>query len=303
VATIETGQSSVNELALTQNGSYVLGTSPAGVVVIHAASRQVTSVIPAAGASGIAIPASGNEAYVVQNSQNLLSVIDTRMLSVVGTLGVPGFARRIAVNTSGRLAIVTLSGGGANLIDLAGRTIVGTADVAPGVWGVTFANGPRRNQWKPLYAFQAAITAGGTGYVAREGAGTLPLAELPGGRIAGTAVVVGYACNGDVLTNDPDGKIAIIERGPYPIGCAFSEKFANVVAAGAIAGIVYNDTRPDGGYENLVTMATGPVPIPGAFVRRSTGLELAAGAPLQVTMTTCGESMSCRGVLLDWLNW
>ena len=294
VATIEPGLGPVNELALTQDGRFVLGTATnTRVVVVNVRTLAVTATIATSGSpNGIAIPSSGREAYVVQLGPSLVTVIDTRSLTVTGTISVPGGPRRIEVNTNGRLAIVTDDASGqATLVDLVKRSVLATANVGPKPWGVAFLNGPQRNFELP---YNAAVIAG-VGYAAQESAVTIPLDDFPSGRVRGTAVDVGFACAGDPLTNDPAGKIAIIQRGPLPPGtaCTFTEKLTNVLAAGAIGAIVYNHTV---GGEAIIGMGGTPVAIPGVFVARSTGLALIAmSPPVVVTMQSCGQSKSCRG--------
>lgn len=64
------------------------------------------------------------------------------------------------------------------------------------------------------------------------------------------------------------GKIALIQRG----ACRFDEKLAVAQSQGAIAAIVFNDTR-----EDVLTMGGNPiVNIPGVMIRGSRGNELAA---------------------------
>jgi minor extracellular serine protease Vpr len=46
------------------------------------------------------------------------------------------------------------------------------------------------------------------------------------------------ACNGDPLLEDPEGKIALAERGV----CAFREKAQNAIDAGATAVVIYNNS-------------------------------------------------------------
>jgi hypothetical protein len=142
---------------------------------------------------------------------------------------------------------------------------------------------------KPV--FNAAVIASVGAASAQEGTFTRPLAELPSGTIEAELVDAGRGCNVDVLTNDPAGKIALVERG----GCGFAEKLAKVEAAGAVAAVVYNSVA---GGEDIVTMVGAPASgIPGVFVARSTGLGLKGAAPLSVTIRACGRSASCRGAL------
>jgi PA domain len=97
-------------------------------------------------------------------------------------------------------------------------------------------------------------------------------------------------CDASSYTSFPAGKIALIERGV----CTFYQKLSVANAAGASAAIIFNSAPPAGcptvpvpGANNcqaLVGMgaATGSatLPIPAAFVQRSTGLLLRnASAP------------------------
>ena len=94
-------------------------------------------------------------------------------------------------------------------------------------------------------------------------------------------------CDATSYTNFPPGKIALIERGT----CTFYQKLSVASAAGASGAIIFNSapatgcpTVPTPGANNceaLVGMgaATGvaPLPIPAAFVQRSTGVALRDG--------------------------
>jgi PA domain len=94
-------------------------------------------------------------------------------------------------------------------------------------------------------------------------------------------------CDANAYTSFPSGKIALIERG----ACTFYQKLSVANAAGASGAIIFNSapatgcpTVPTPGANNceaLVGMgaATGvaPLPIPAAFVQRSTGVALRDG--------------------------
>jgi PA domain len=94
-------------------------------------------------------------------------------------------------------------------------------------------------------------------------------------------------CDANSYTTFTPGKIALIERG----ACTFYQKLSVANAAGASAAIIFNSapatgcpTVPTPGANNceaLVGMgaATGvaPLPIPAAFVQRSTGVALRDG--------------------------
>lgn len=92
-------------------------------------------------------------------------------------------------------------------------------------------------------------------------------------------------CSADRYPAAVAGKIALIERGT----CTFYVKVQSAHAAGAIGAIIFNSTPETGGTcpayptpgsircEALVGMGGGgqaPLPIPAAFVQRSTGIAL-----------------------------
>ncbi|GBD17223.1 hypothetical protein HRbin26_02141 [bacterium HR26] len=124
-------------------------------------------------------------------------------------------------------------------------------------------------------------------YPAVEGAFTKPIVTLPGRVMTGEVVHVGRGCPensivpgspADPYLADPNGKIALIERG----ACRFDEKIGRAQLAGAIGAIVYNTAA---GGDALVlmsgrqafTLADGrpvEINIPGIFVGRSAGVAL-----------------------------
>ncbi len=74
-------------------------------------------------------------------------------------------------------------------------------------------------------------------------------------------------CDGEEITGDLTGQIALISRG----GCYFSDKVWNAQQAGAIAAIVYNNAGDD-----LINMSAGSheddeFTIPGAFIGQTNG--------------------------------
>lgn len=138
---------------------------------------------------------------------------------------------------------------------------------------------------------------------ASEASGTPLITSQPGGVMTGEVVHVGRGCPADPDTglaapdpylNDPNGKIALIERGL----CRFDNKIARAQQAGATGVIVYNSAA---GGEGLLTMGVdnpvavgGPavvgtaITIPAIFVQRSTGILLRDGTP-PVTATATSE--------------
>lgn len=118
-------------------------------------------------------------------------------------------------------------------------------------------------------------------YNATEGRGefTVPVVFLPGQKMSGPTTYVGLACTagGDSVPPDSSipvppatasGQIALIQRGI----CRFDEKATNVINAGYIGMVIFNDeTRGD----DVLTMIGDRREIPGVFVGHSTGLKIA----------------------------
>jgi hypothetical protein len=115
------------------------------------------------------------------------------------------------------------------------------------------------------YRMLAMITDTGKEFVAIPG--TDVPAVTPEAPLEGPTRFVGLACNGMALpAATAEGQIAVVERGV----CAFSEKAANVSAAGYAGGIVFNN--PDDCESLLTMLVEGDIPF--LFVRRSTGLDI-----------------------------
>jgi hypothetical protein len=140
---------------------------------------------------------------------------------------------------------------------------------------------------KPTY--NSAVVWSGNAASAQESDWTTSLSDVPGQELSAQLVDVGLACNGVPLTNDPAGRIALIERG----ACAFTEKVVNALNAGAVGAVVFNSAA--GGEQILSMGGVGPVAIPAVFVARSTGLALQTLSPTLVTMRSCARSATCRG--------
>jgi hypothetical protein len=121
---------------------------------------------------------------------------------------------------------------------------------------------------------------------------TPPIAELPGGIMAGEVVHVGRGCPevpGEIVPEDPyladpAGRFALIQRG----ACRFDNKIARAQNAGATGVIVYNFDGDDGliliGGESTVqdgapSVIGTVITIPAVFVGHSTGAALRDGTP------------------------
>src|SRR5262249_24681079 len=145
-------------------------------------------------------------------------------------------------------------------------------------------------------------------YPAVEGAFTKPIVELPNKTMSGDVVHVGRGCPpgtpglpaGDPYLANPNGKIALIERGL----CRFDNKIAWAQQNGAVGAIVYNSAA---GGEALVLMGgDNPVQqgspqvigthvtIAGIFVPRSTGLAIVSA------LSTATVSVNAKAVFDGW---
>jgi hypothetical protein len=116
------------------------------------------------------------------------------------------------------------------------------------------------------FKINAVNLTDGTPIIASQGSDTTPLE--PGDTIEGVSVFVGRACIGDpaVPAGDPlTTDIAVVERGV----CTFTEKVANVIAAGGYdAVLIFNRTGTDGGCDGSLGMSVeGDIPTFGVAPR------------------------------------
>jgi hypothetical protein len=102
-------------------------------------------------------------------------------------------------------------------------------------------------------------------------------------------VFVGRACNGDKLLKKPRGKVALIIRGT----CFFSDKGANVAAAGATAAVIFNNPNQPGAFPQAVQLVN-PVSIPVVGISNPAGTAMGASGQLTWTNTT-SFPQGCRG--------
>jgi len=109
-------------------------------------------------------------------------------------------------------------------------------------------------------------------------AGRVGGAQLPPTSHPDDYVFVGRACNGDTLSADPSGKVALISRGT----CFFSDKAANAAAAGATAAVIVNNQT-------------------GAFPQ-ATRLVNSVGIPVVGISGAAGTAMGASGTL-TWTDW
>ena len=150
-----------------------------------------------------------------------------------------------------------------------------------------------------------------TGITASQGSGTKLL--LHNQVIQGSSVFVGRACNGDQAVPAGDATaidIAVVERGL----CTFTEKVANVIAAGGWdAVLVFNRTGTDGGCDSLLSMSVeGDIPTFGVAPRGQgfaifdqpydNAACLAGTSPsrLPVAVGTVGDTLRFTGKFDGW---
>lgn len=114
------------------------------------------------------------------------------------------------------------------------------------------------------YALVARNDTDGTDITAGQGSDTTQLAE--GDTITGRARFVGRACPGDTAVPAGDGtQVAVVERGV----CAFTDKVANVLAAGGYAAVlIFNRTASDACNQSLGMSVDGDIPTFGVAPRQ-----------------------------------
>jgi hypothetical protein len=156
------------------------------------------------------------------------------------------------------------------------------------------------------YHVVATNTTEGVEFVATQGSNT-PQIDADTSLI-GQTVFVGRACIGDpAVPAAGSAKIALVERGL----CTFTEKVANVEAAGGYDGVVVFNREGADACSDLVTMTVAGN-IPAIFVNRPTGYALmndgsyneaacrsgAAQAPFAIG--TLGDSISVEARFNGW---
>lgn len=114
----------------------------------------------------------------------------------------------------------------------------------------------------------ATNTTDGTEFSATQGSDTPALPE--GGTLEGTTVFVGRACPGDpaVPAATGPGQFAVVERGL----CTFTEKMANVEAAGGYEAVIVFNREGSDACTGLVSMLIEGS-IPALFVGRDVGFD------------------------------
>jgi hypothetical protein len=157
------------------------------------------------------------------------------------------------------------------------------------------------------YTVVATNTTDGEEFDATQGSDTPQIDKDTS--IEGQTVFVGRACNGDAAVPEGNGsQIAVVERG----ACTFTEKVANVEAAGGYVGvIIFNREGPDACSDLLRMLVQGT--IPALFVGRDTGFGFfdvpydeeacragdgTARAPIEIGTT--GDNVEIEAIFDGW---
>lgn len=117
------------------------------------------------------------------------------------------------------------------------------------------------------YSVEALNTTDGTEFDATQGSGTPPIDADTS--LVGQTVYVGLACNtSPAVPAAGDATIALVERG----GCTFTEKVANVEAAGGYQGVIVFNREGSDACSDLLNMSVEGG-IPALFVGRDVGFD------------------------------
>jgi hypothetical protein len=158
------------------------------------------------------------------------------------------------------------------------------------------------------FALQAKNLTDNTDITASQGSNTKRLTE--GQTITGVSKFVGRACIGDPVVPAGDGtQIAVVERGV----CTFTEKVANVIAAGGYAAVlIFNRTGTDACDESLGMSVEGDIPTFGVAPRGQgfaifdvpySNADCLAGtgpAALPVALGTTGDTLTFSSYFDGW---
>jgi hypothetical protein len=157
------------------------------------------------------------------------------------------------------------------------------------------------------YSVIAKNTTDNLEFVATQGSGTTQINNTTS--LIGQTVFVGRACPGDpaVPAGSP-GKIAVVERGL----CSFTEKVAEVQAAGGYAGVIVFNREGSDACDGLLSMDVQGT-IPALFVNRATGfgffntpydntacLSGDGTAQAPIAIGTLGDSVNVSAIFDGW---
>jgi PA domain len=242
----------------------------------HSFRRSVRHSLPAlallglvAGLLGIGSTASAAPATCeVDNSTTLATYSSLQAAIDAASAGNTLEVKGICVGTFTVTKNLRIKGGSPNVSILDGGGAGSTLTVNPSV-AVTVNRLTIQNGASPLNGHFVA------------GAQNVPWVNVGGAQLPPTSgtedyVFVGRACNGDTLSANPSGKVALIRRGT----CFFSDKAANAAAAGATAAVIVNNQT---GAFPQATRLVNPVSIPVVGISGAAGT--AMGASGQLTWT------------------
>lgn len=155
------------------------------------------------------------------------------------------------------------------------------------------------------YSVIARNTTDGTEFSATQGSGTPQIDSDTS--LQGQTKFVGGACNVDAAVPAGDGtQVAVVERGV----CAFTEKVANVEAAGGYEGVIVFNREGADGCSDLLNMSVEGG-IPSLFVGRDTGYAFfdepydeqacrSGSGQAPIALGTTGDSVNVEAVFDGW---
>lgn len=156
------------------------------------------------------------------------------------------------------------------------------------------------------YSVVARNTTEGTEFSATQGSGTPKIDQDTS--LQGQTKFVGRACNGDAAVPAGDGtQVAVVERGV----CAFTEKVANVEAAGGYEGVIVFNREGADACSDLVNMSVEGN-IPALFVGRNTGYSFfdepydeqacrSGSDQAPIALGTTGDSVNAEAIFDGWV--
>lgn len=156
------------------------------------------------------------------------------------------------------------------------------------------------------FSVVATNTTDGVTFTATQGADTPPIDNTT--NLIGQTVFVGRACNGDPAVPAAGiATVALVERGL----CTFTEKVANVEAAGGYTGIIVFNREGADACSGLLTMSVEGN-LPALFVNRPTGYALmndntydeaaclSGSAQAPFAIGTLGDSVDVSALFDGW---
>jgi YVTN family beta-propeller protein len=232
------------------------------------------------GPIGIAITADGRHAYVANNGDGTVSVIDTASLTTLATIAGFNGPVGVAITPSGARAYVTCAGSGTiEVIDTATDSVVG-APIAVG-------DSP----------FEVAITPDGArAYVANHGSATASVVDTAANTVLGAPIAVGNGPNAVAVS--PDGRrVYISNQGSGTLSVI--DTATNTVSATIPVGTnpIGVAVLPDGSRAYVANNADGTVNV------IDTATDSVVGAPIAVATNPAGVASSPDGSRIWVVNY